>query len=521
MIDNNWRTASGSSTIKLSAKVISALGIADRAAAALKRGSDFFPSRLALRAYAQSNRLRAGLERRLKAGFTPARAEFVRVPKWGGSTRPGADMASADRLLLDGLANAIRAAAPEGVINWSLRGDDRLAAEDLLTEGDHTHVVVTDLVSFYEYVDRPLLIAEIADLVEDDELVLGLDSLLTGVMGRTKGLPQGAPDVEILADIYLSMADRTLARAGTEIIRWADDYRIRASSLADACRRIVDLEEAIAPLGLVIGAGKTYTPTVDVYREWTKENAATRHELNELITRIRLRIEADYRAVDDDDDNPQPRQRRRPDRALERELRDFTGVENAWPTQRELVQASKRLRWILAELARTHSNTPLGRLAVLLRRYPHLTRDIATYLRRRIVAENHAAVEATVAAIQTHQYLYDWQEGWLWHALVPATTNLPAETIARARQAFSSDGIPSFVRGRAAVVLATENELPLGPELRDVYDELPYATQVDIVAAVAWLPQSPERDAFIRSAGRDPLFREVSDIADQRFAIWL
>jgi hypothetical protein len=500
------RTMIEGTGIHLSRESSSSIPLEEAAQTAARRGADFFPSRVGLYSASRSQSYLRALRRSLQAGYQPSRAEIVPVPKYGGGSRPAADLRVSDRILFDALAARLSSQLSSDIINRSLVGDARTEAEDALREGPHTHVLVTDVVAFYEYVDRERLVGELLDLTGDDDLVNAMAVLLDGITADPRGIPQASPEATVLGDVYLSIADRELGRAGFEIVRWADDYRIAATDLKTAYRATALLERALRGIGLVISGAKTWTPSIEKYGEWIDDQRATRDMVQQILARIRARKAQEYAEEEDE----QPRQRPRVDRSLEKDFLSATEEDAPWGSSPQGYVASRRVQVSLRELGRTGSSAPLDRLEILLFRFPHLTRDISRYLRRRIASGRvRDTVQVTATALVSHAYPFEWQAGWLTHSLIPVPTNLSAAVIQTCAERLQASDIAGFIRGRAAILLATEGQLPTG-ELDTIWREIPEANRDDLVAA-ALLVEGPDAHRFLRSVRRDPLYKAIAD----------
>jgi hypothetical protein len=122
---------------------------------------------------------------------------------------------------------------------------------------EYSHIVEFDIASFYEYIDHEILLEELVLKTGNVELSRFLTDLLTEVQGRRVGLPQLSGDSDVLADTYLDVLARRLARDIYETSRFADDFRVLASSFEDAGSIIERASEYARDLGLVLSTEKT------------------------------------------------------------------------------------------------------------------------------------------------------------------------------------------------------------------------------------------------------------------------
>jgi hypothetical protein len=259
-----------------------------------------------------------------------------------------------------------------------------------------------------------------------------------------------------------------------------------------------------------MNAAKTWTPKRETYAEWLQRQRAQRQEIAEILQTIAARREADYEAEEEGVEL----ERVRIDPVLERGFLDATGEDAPWGASPDGYAASRRIGVSLRELGRTGSTAPLERMESVLYRHAHLTKELSRYVRRRVLAGFEEDTVPRVAGILARDDVpYRWQTGWLLHALIPVEQPLPQEVIDVALNLLHDPAVPGFIRGRAAVLLARELRLPLGQELADSFENVGPATQPDLVAAAALLPQSAETRRFLKAASRDPLLATVAQEA--------
>jgi RNA-directed DNA polymerase len=198
----------------------------------------------------------------------------VWVPRRDHGSRPVADVPFLERALLECLTELLRSTvAPyrEELCLGSLgapaegeRGEFELAP--LGDPGDV--IVVTDISSFYEYVDHGLLEREILELTGDVDLSVAIRQALGEITQRDIGIPQGPRSSDVLADLYLSAVDRVGARAGLKLHRFNDDFAFAARSDSEAERKLVELENALRGRALTLNHSKTRVVSRDVYESW-------------------------------------------------------------------------------------------------------------------------------------------------------------------------------------------------------------------------------------------------------------
>ena len=112
--------------------------------------------------------------------------------------------------------------------------------EELLKRG-YLHVVDADITSYFDMIDRPILMSEIKKEVADGRVLDLIEMFLEqSVMDGMKewepetGTPQGAVISPLLANIYLHPVDVVMQQAGFEMVRYADDLVILCKTEEDA-----------------------------------------------------------------------------------------------------------------------------------------------------------------------------------------------------------------------------------------------------------------------------------------------
>jgi hypothetical protein len=421
-------------------------------------------------------------------------------------------MAVRERVLYDALVMNLRQAIPDGIVNWSLIGPARVVAERELLADGVAYVLISDVANCYERIPHGLLAEELIELTAEDLAVEELEQLLSSVTGHSMGLPQGPPLSGTLADIYLSIADRRLVRAGHRIVRFSDDYRIAASSWRDALRAQQALEDALADIGLDINPRKTISPSRERFAAWLDEQPDELDEWSAARRDEDRATDSDGRTLEpgpyDWSPDEGPGGLEEPNPADEELLRGAVARPGYWGTAENTAQ-SRKVVAALRKLGPTSSGLVSDVVPIILRRFPHLTRDVCIALRRRMGTDLESAALVVIGnAVEHVQYAYDWQLGWLLHVAVPAEQQVPRALTDGSKAALRDQRLPWFVRARAALLLATESLLAIDDAYRELFLLAPTATQPDLVAAAA-IVGTEEAGRLIRTANSDPLLRAV------------
>jgi hypothetical protein len=168
-----------------------------------------------------------------------------------------------------------------------------------------THVVIADIADFF-----PRLYTHRIDGALDSALGVGhmhakaLKDLINHWAGTySYGLPVGSAAARLIAEAAISDVDQLLLSEGCEFVRYSDDFRIFASSEAEAYKQLTLIARALFENhGLTLQQNKTRIVTTNVFRKvYLKEN--DQHELETLSEQFydlleKLGIEDTYGDID-------------------------------------------------------------------------------------------------------------------------------------------------------------------------------------------------------------------------------
>jgi RNA-directed DNA polymerase len=135
--------------------------------------------------------------------------------------------------------------------------------EELLKSG-FTYIVDADLKSYFDTIPHDRLMALVGQKVSDGRMLTLIEMFLKqGVLDDLRewtpemGSPQGAVISPLLSNIYLNPLDHHMAKAGFEMVRYADDFVILCRSPEEASQALVLVQEWTATAGLTLHPTKT------------------------------------------------------------------------------------------------------------------------------------------------------------------------------------------------------------------------------------------------------------------------
>jgi RNA-directed DNA polymerase len=141
---------------------------------------------------------------------------------------------------------------------------DGLRRVDELLKAGFSYIVDADLKSYFDTIPHDRLMALVGQKVSDGRVLNLIEMFLKQAVLEDlrewtpeKGSPQGAVISPLLSNIYLNPLDHLMARAGFEMVRYADDFVILCRSSEEATRALAVVQEWTATAGLTLHPTKT------------------------------------------------------------------------------------------------------------------------------------------------------------------------------------------------------------------------------------------------------------------------
>lgn len=141
---------------------------------------------------------------------------------------------------------------------------DALRRVDTLLKSGAVWVVDADIQHYFDAIPRERMMNEVERKVADGRVLDLIEAYLSqGVMEGTEvwkpeaGTPQGAVMSPLLANIYLDPLDHSMARRGTEMVRYADDFVLMCGSREEAEAALTALQTWVEGSGLELHPEKT------------------------------------------------------------------------------------------------------------------------------------------------------------------------------------------------------------------------------------------------------------------------
>jgi len=141
---------------------------------------------------------------------------------------------------------------------------DALRRVDELLKSGYTYIVDADLKSDFDTIPHDGLMDLVGQKVSDGRVLTLIEAFLKqGVLDGMRewtpemGSPQGAVISPLLSNIDLNPLDHLMAKAGIEMVRYADDFVILCRSPEAAIQALAMVQEWTAAVGLTLHPTKT------------------------------------------------------------------------------------------------------------------------------------------------------------------------------------------------------------------------------------------------------------------------
>ena len=202
--------------------------------------------------------------------------EVLLARKLGRGARPVTLLGLKERLLYRGAVSLV-----EAEVGTPDRSQEAYEAfrNAPLSSPDCAYVLKADIASYYQYVDHERLVDEVVAQTGDDLAVTLAVDLLRETSSKRFGLPQLSSVSDVLADVYIDPVRRDLVRAGYEVWRFADDFRVACHNYGEALRALEVTDQAARDLGLVLNELKTSTPKRERYEHSLGAEHEREHQL--------------------------------------------------------------------------------------------------------------------------------------------------------------------------------------------------------------------------------------------------
>ena len=202
--------------------------------------------------------------------FQPSPALRRYLDKSSGGRRPIGIPTIRDRVVQQSLLSVLSPAFEPAFLDCSFAyrpgrsAADAISSVGALIGNGHHWVLDGDIETFFDRIDREILLGFVSERISDSRLLELIQRFLkAGVFeGMTLrdgylGITQGNVISPLLANIYLHPFDQRLTEMGYSVVRYADDFVILEDSQERASRTLTDAACALRDLKLNLNEEKT------------------------------------------------------------------------------------------------------------------------------------------------------------------------------------------------------------------------------------------------------------------------
>jgi RNA-directed DNA polymerase len=151
---------------------------------------------------------------------------------------------------------------------------DALREVDRLLKSGHIQIVDADIKAYFDSISHELLMKEVRKYIADGAVLKLLEKFLKAEIldsmrrwSPDTGTPQGAVISPLLANLFLHSVDYSLAQAGYQMVRYADDLVILCQNPGQAQEALETLKGLLDAKGLELHPDKTKVVDLTVVGE--------------------------------------------------------------------------------------------------------------------------------------------------------------------------------------------------------------------------------------------------------------
>lgn len=332
-------------------------------------------------------------------------AEVLMASKWKRGRRPVHVMPLYERVLYRAVVDVLAQDLPD--LERSSQGyQDFLRS--VADEPDVEYVLKTDIANYFASIDHGLLVDEIVSRTGRYALPAFLADFWYAIFERNVGIPQMNQSSNVLSELLVDNVHRNMVRRGFRTWRYADDFRVAASTRSECVRALDAIHEEARVFGLTLNEWKTHTPKIEAYRDMIEENDRRQQEAdNNAFAALTLGI---YGDIVSEPDTAEVDSQAAATIISDWYARAFEFEEQSSVSY--LIEEYRLLRTAIQILGILNDPSAIYHAAALIDYEPQLTPDVCRYLRD-LSASHSDEVGDQIVRLAGDISLNRWQHLWM------------------------------------------------------------------------------------------------------------
>lgn len=395
--------------------------------------------------------------------FSPELPIYINVPKPSGLIRIGAILKPLDRLIYQAIADLLAPSIEKDINRRSVYSNILLkhdsdgymfenssncyknfkeAVINKCKDGNYSHVIKTDIASYFDTIDQHRLINSLRTLNCDSGAINLLEELFLSFRERhSYGIITGLFPSDLFGNYYLNGIDNQFLIDNIESIRYVDDIYIFLKKRVEGLKVLENLCNTLRKEGLFLNESKTKISTVDEIHLEETETDRIFNEINEDFKDIDITYGIDLWDDIDSDNNKE----------LEQNI-ELSKVEELYVRKDEAThQKDQIIKFCLPKLAFGGSDIALKDGFENIIDFPYLIREYCNYFA--FLSKKYPEIKRNLSkVILDNKLIYSFQLMWIYYCLT-FFTDIDSNVINQALKLLRDKNSSEVLRGILSIFI--------------------------------------------------------------------